>query len=170
MIPLRRNLAPLALAVSLFALGVTGCSDDSEPDPPESGETNTSDQDGGCPILTEDAVTSALGETMVVSATGPQSCLFAPTDPESSASVTASVTKIDIDLQEYAEGTRGICDSEITDVEAGEAAFACVTFVGPQGFVFEGSSSVLLDVTSGDDSDPAAVEAAVAMLPSVTVP
>ncbi|MDP2774908.1 MAG: hypothetical protein Q8O61_15250 [Nocardioides sp.] len=170
MTQLRRRVAALAFVAPLL---LAGCGED-DPDPapapsPDDAATATVDE-GACALLDAAAVTAALGEDMVESISGPTSCLFGPSDPASAASVTASVTEIEIDPQVYAEGTREICDSEITEVEAGDNAFACITFVGPQGFVFDGSTSVVLDVTVGDESDPAAVTAAAALLPSVAVP
>lgn len=183
---LRRRPAALALAAPLTLVGLllTGCGEDADPAPESSPTEDTSTStptgtgdpstpaatDGDCALISAAAVTAALGEDMVVSASGPQTCLFGPADPASAASVTASVTEIAIDLQEYAAGSRDLCEGEVTEVDAGEVAFACVTFVGAQGYVFDGSSSVLLDVVTGDESEPAAVAAAAALLPSVSVP
>lgn len=190
MSPLRPRLAALALSLAL-ALLVSGCGDDPEPEPdaadassetptdapstsapttPTTPSESTTAEEGTCTLLTPEAVTAALGEDMVLSVAGPQTCLFSPADPASAASLTASVTELAIDLEEYAAGTRDLCEGEVTDVEAGEVAFACVTFVGPQGFVFADSTSVLLDVVAADESEQAALAAAAALLPSVVVP
>ncbi|MFA6299369.1 MAG: hypothetical protein WCS84_00520 [Nocardioides sp.] len=180
---LRRRLAALALVAPLM---LAGCGEDADPapttdgsddtstsptptEPTEATDPSTSAAEGECALLPAEAVSTALGEDMVVSASGPQSCLFGPADPASAASITASVTELAIDPEEYAAGSRELCEGEVTDVEAGDEAFACVTFVGPQGFVFEGSTSVVLDVTTGDESEPAAIAAAAALLPSVVV-
>lgn len=189
MTQLRRRLAALALAAPLV---LTGCGEDPDPAPQGSPSEDTSaspsdptptptpteatdpstssEPEGSCALLTADAVSAALGEEMVVSASGPQTCLFAPVDAASASSVTASVTELAIDLQEYADGTRELCEGEVTEVEAGEVAFACVTFVGPQGYVFADGTSVLLDVVTADESEPAAVAAAAALLPAVVSP
>lgn len=174
----RRRLAALALALALAGpLLLAGCGDDSEPvtglDP--SGDTSSTPPasdavEGSCAVLGADAVTAALGEDMVVTASGPQTCLFGPAAAGSAAKVTASVTEIAIDLQEYAAGSRDLCEGEVTEVEAGEVAFACVTFVGAQGYVFDNGKSVLLDVVTADESPEAGVAAAAELLPSVTVP
>lgn len=180
---LSRRLAALAASLAAVPLLLGGCGGDPEPAPTGGDEpsdaatttapsepTTSSADEGTCTMLSAEAVTAALGEEMVVSVGFPQSCLFSPADPASAASVTASATAIAIDLAEYAAGTRDLCEGEVTEVEAGEVAFACVTFVGPQGYVFEDSTSVLLDVVTGDESESAAVAAAAALLPSVTVP
>ncbi|MDO9494589.1 MAG: hypothetical protein Q7J48_02700 [Nocardioides sp.] len=187
MTPPRRRLAALALVAPLM---LAACGEDADPasttdrsddtstsptpteatEATEATEPSTSAAEDECVLLPAEAVTTALGEDMVVSASGPQSCLFGPGDPASAASITAAVTELAIDPEEYAAGSRELCEGEITDVDAGDEAFACVTFVGPQGFVFEGSTSVVLDVTTGDESEPAAIAAAAALLPSVVVP
>lgn len=184
------HLSRLSLLALVAALLLAGCGEDAETPPPtsvgssESSGTpepteptepvastpSASAAEGECPLLTTEAVTAALGEEMAISAAGPQTCLFAPADPASAASLTVSVTELAIDLDEYAAGTRDLCEGEVTDVEAGEVAFACATFVGPQGYVFADSTSVLLDVVTGDESEPAAVAAAATLLPSVVFP
>lgn len=187
MTPLRRRLAALALAAPLM---LTGCGDDSDPAPESSPSKDTSTSppaattsateaadpstsaapEGSCALLSAEAVTAAVGEDMVVSVSGPQTCLFAPVDDTSAASVNAYLTEIAIDPAEYAAGTRDLCEGEVTEVEAGDEAFACVTFVGPQGYVFVDSVSILLDVVTADESEPAALAVAAALLPSVTAP
>lgn len=176
---LRRRLAALALAAPLM---LTGCGDDPDPapesspsedtstSPPASSPTPTEASDESCAMLDTEAVTAALGEGMVLSASGPQTCIFGPIDPASAASLTVSLTELAIDPTEYAAGTRDLCEGEVTEVEAGDVAFACVTFVGPQGYVFVDSVSILLDVVTADESEPAALAAAAALLPSVTAP
>jgi hypothetical protein len=180
---LRRRLAALALAAPLM---LTGCGDDPDPAPESSPSEDTSTSppassptptptpteasDESCAMLDTEAVTAVLGEGMVLSASGPQTCIFGPTDPASAASLTVSLTELAIDPTEYAAGTRDLCEGEVTEVEAGDVAFACVTFVGPQGYVFVDSVSILLDVVTADESEPVALAAAAALLPSVTAP
>jgi hypothetical protein len=168
----RRRRAALLILPLLFlaACGDDEPDDDSTADPGSSQESESGGvtEVDGCDYLPLDAVTGAVGEEMELVTEGPAACLFRPVAEGSETAVTINLTELAIDTEEYAEGSRGNCDSEPTDVDAGEIAFTCVTFVGAQGYLFEGGYSAVLDVVAGDEA--ASLAAAGALLPSVTVP
>lgn len=166
----------LATALTSALLLAAGCGDDEPSDaspsapsaestPPASEAVPDPPADNACPYLSDDAVTSALGEEAALTASGPASCLFGATG--SDVGVTVSVTDIAIDLDAYVEGTRELCEGDLVEVEAGEAAFVCTTFAGPQGFVFGGGQSILVTVDDAED-DTTATGALTALLPQVS--
>lgn len=172
---------PLALAAAVLML-VAACGDDSSSDDtaPSAADTTsltdttsstapsqTASEGGDCVFLTDDAVTLALGTDMHATASGPQTCFFHTVAANGAQSVTVSLTPIQIDVPTYADGTRETCEGPITDVDAGDIAFACFTFAA-QGFVFLGTDNVVVEVDGIDDQDAAVADAA-ALLPSVTV-
>jgi hypothetical protein len=76
---------------------------------------------------------------------------------------------IQIDPAEYAVQSKALCQGDVTDVEAGDVAFACVMGLGPQGQLYDGP--VLIAVAVDDATDEAAgIAAIVALLPEITVP
>lgn len=151
---------------------VSSSGDLPESDPPETSPSETSPSenvpgDESCSFLPLDAVTAALGEEMELAASGPTTCIFGPVSASSPASATLNVTPLDIDPATYAAGTRDLCEGPVTEADAGDQAFACVTFLGAQGFWFEGATSIVVDVTTPDEDETSAVAAAAALLPSV---
>ncbi|MGE4425888.1 MAG: hypothetical protein AB7G37_05475 [Solirubrobacteraceae bacterium] len=58
------------------------------------------------------------------------------------------------------------CKGERTDVNAGDAGWACVT-INPQGVVIKGRTLVQVDVTDTDD-DAAGLEIAAKLVPAMT--
>ncbi|WP_341926330.1 hypothetical protein [Nocardioides psychrotolerans] len=143
-------------------------SDPTETVPTETDPTETAPPgEESCAFLPLDAVTAALGEEMQLAASGPTTCIFGPVTASSPASVTLNVTPLDIDPADYAAGTRDLCEGPVTEADAGDQAFACVTFLGAQGFWFEGATSIVVDVTTPDDAEASGVAAAAALLTSV---
>lgn len=164
------------VAVALAALALAGCggddTDTDDTDPPDD-ETTTSEaapppEGDGCGFLPLDAVAEALGTDVTEDAAGPTGCVFSAAAP-SEVRVSVFYTPIAIDVETYAEGSRENCDDEVVEVDAGDIAFACTTFVAPQGVVYIGSDSVLVQVDDATD-DATGVAAAAAMLPAVTIP
>jgi hypothetical protein len=168
--------SPRRLAATLFTLPLlllAACGDDEKDGDTDSGSSQESDTGGaeeveGCDYLPVDAVTTAIRQEMRLVTEGPVTCLFNSVDDGLELSVVLNLTELAIDTEEYAAGSRDNCDSEPTDVDAGEIAFTCVTFVGAQGYVFDRGYSAVLDVMADDEAT--SLEAAAAMLPSVTVP
>ena len=76
---------------------------------------------------------------------------------------------VQIDPADYARQSRQLCQGEVTDVDAGDVAFACVMGLGPQGQLYAGQVLVTVAVNDAVD-DAAGIAAAAALLPEVTVP
>lgn len=176
-----RLAAGLLIVPLLFLAGCGGDdepADDADETPSAATSESTSESPSespsaevdGCEFLPLTVVTEAFGEEMKVIA-GPETCLFTSVAEESPSALTLNVIQILIDPEEYAEGSRDNCDTEPAEVDAGDQAWTCVTFVGPQGYVFEGGHSAVLDVVAADeDDDAAALALAEAVLPAVTLP
>ena len=60
---------------------------------------------------------------------------------------------VQIDPADYAHQSRQLCEGEVTDVDAGDVAFACVMGLGPQGQLYAGR--VLVTVSVNDAVDDA---------------
>ncbi len=172
---MRLSLATTCHTLATALLLLAGCGGDGDDGPTagspsapaSSDEPATAPGDGDCSYLSVEAVSTALGEEAGLTASGPASCLFGATG--SDLGVTLNVTDIAIDVDEYVAGTRELCEGDLVEVEAGEDAFVCTTFAGPQGFVFGGGQSVLVEVNDAED-DTTAVGALTALLPQVTFP
>jgi hypothetical protein len=116
---------------------------------------------GECPMLADAAVTKAFGRAMGVLTANPEMCVFTPTKGMTDSSVTVNLAS-----GGDAAAARSKCKGKVTDVEAGDDAFACVAGSGVQGYVFDGGSNVVLDVVFGTNEQ--ALKAAAQLLPSVT--
>jgi hypothetical protein len=174
-----------AVAVVLMATGLAGCGDSASSgatDPPSDPATSTattsadptptseapSPEEDGCPYLTAEQVTAALGSPTHETAGTLNACFFDP-DGGEGPSVLLSRVDVQIDPADYAHQSRQLCEGEVTDVDAGDVAFACVMGLGPQGQLYTGR--VLVNVAVNDAADDAAgIAAAVALLPEVTIP
>ena len=184
---MRRNWVGLVAVVAAVAVTLTGCDGDASStgsdaptttssatdpssDPPsESAEPGQDPTAQGCPYLTAEQVSEALGAPTTLTAGTLNACFF---DPEGGGQgPTALVSRIDvqIDPSDYAAQSRVLCQGEVTEVEAGDEAFACVMGMGPLGQVYEDRVLITVLVTGAAD-DEAGVAAAAALLPLVTVP
>jgi hypothetical protein len=76
---------------------------------------------------------------------------------------------VQIDPTDYAIQTRALCKGDITDVDAGDQAFACVMALGPQGQLYEGRVLITVNVNGAAD-DAAGIEAAADLIREVTIP
>ena len=133
----------------------------SSPDDPQGGKE-------GCPYLDADQVTAVLGAPTLETAGTVNACFFDP-DGGKGPRVLLSRIDIQIDPAAYARQSRVLCKGEVTDVEAGDDAFACVMGMGPQGQLYQGR--VLVNVAVNDAADDAAgIAAAAALLPEITIP
>jgi hypothetical protein len=140
---------------------------DEASDPPTVAESATPQAGDDCTLLPTADVTAAFEEEMSLIGAGAQTCVFNAASGSENG-VTLNLIALQIDQDEYADGTRDTCEGKIRKVRAGDEAFTCLTSVGPQGFLFEHDYSVVLDVGASDDA--AALELAGALLPSVIVP
>jgi hypothetical protein len=175
--------AVAAVFATGLAMGLAGCAEsassgavDQPTDSPTtaatSGEAPTSEApptgEEGCPYLTAEQVTRALGGPTVETAGTINACFF---DPEGGDGPSVLLSRVDvqIDPADYARHSKLLCKGEVTDVEAGDEAFACVMGLGPQGQVYVGP--VLVNVAVNDARDEATgIALAAALLPEVTVP
>jgi hypothetical protein len=168
------------LTTALALASVAGCAGDtSSPgasDVPTGEESTSVSSPGsspttsveGCPYLTVDQVTAALGAPVVETAGSLHACFFDPTSG-SGASVMLSRVDVEIEPTAYAAQTRALCQGEVSDVDAGDEAFACVMGLGPQGQLYTGSVLVTVNVNGAADDD-AGIAVAAALLPEVTIP
>jgi hypothetical protein len=163
-----RRLPALALLTLLpLATALAACGGDDEPDGPGDGGTSAVAEavEGPCRWVAPEDVSAAAGFDLSEVTSGPATCLFSSGNPSISTTVTVNYLEIAIDPTEYADGAREQCSDEPTDVEAGDVAFVCTTFSTPQGYRYDGSDSVVVDV--GDLDAPAATSLLTALLPSI---
>jgi len=179
---MRARWAAVALVLAT-ALTSCGGSDESQADPPEPGATSpagtpsptASDStdspepaEEGCPYLTAEQVTAVLGADTTETAGTVHACFFDPVSGDG-PSVMLSRVDIEIDPAEYAVQSKALCQGDVTDVEAGDEAFACVMGLGPQGQLYDGP--VLIAVAVDDAADEAAgIASIVELLPEIAVP
>jgi hypothetical protein len=140
---------------------------DDATDPSPVAESATPTEGDDCTLLPTAAVTAAFGEEMSLIGAGAETCIFnAASGSEYGA--TVNLTELQIDQDEYADGTREGCEGRIRKVRTGDEAFTCVGPIGPHGYLFEDGYSVVLDVVATNEA--AALELAAQLLPSVLVP
>ena len=139
------------------------------PPPPTRAPTSEAPpEEEGCPYLTAEQVTAALGSPTHETAGTINACFFDPEGGEG-PSVLLSRVDVQIDPADYAHQSRQLCEGEVTDVDAGDVAFACVMGLGPQGQLYAGR--VLVTVAVNDAADDATgIAVAAALLPEVTIP
>ena len=172
---------PLGLTLGL-ALGLAGCgsseSSEAGDDPsgaPSSTTTSPTPSDDPspveeerCPYLTAEQVTEVLGTPALETAGSVHACFF---DPEGGAGPSVMLSRIDVQINpaDYAAQTRALCVGEVTDLELGDEAFACVMGLGPQGQLYSGRVLVTVNVNDAAD-DAAGIETAAELLRAVTIP
>jgi hypothetical protein len=148
----------------------TSSGSSSSPAPSPTGESSMPEDEpsGGCPYLHADQVTDALGAPTKETAGTASACFF---DPESGDGPEVLVSKIDIaiDPAEYASQSRALCQGDVTDVDAGDEAFACLSSMGPIGQLYVGRVLVAISVTDAADN-AIGIAAAATLLPEITVP
>jgi hypothetical protein len=169
------------VAAVLVTLGLTACggpdssqATDDPTDPPTTSSPKPSEpvktpsEGEACPYLTIQQVSAALGDAVVETAGSVHACFF---DPESGSgpSVMLSRVNVQIDPVDYAAQTKALCQGEVTDIEAGDEAFACVMGLGPQGEVYTGKVLVTVNVNGAADN-ARGIAVAAELLPEVTVP
>jgi hypothetical protein len=124
--------------------------------------------DTACPYLTAAQVSAALGSPTRQTAGSINACFFDPAGPEGPG-VLLSRVDVQIDPADYARQSRHLCLGEVTDVHAGDEAFACVMGLGPQGQLYVGRVLVTVGVSDATD-EATGIAAAAALLPEVTIP
>ena len=139
------------------------------PSPTATESTDSSEPaEEGCPYLTAEQVTAVLGADTTETAGTVHACFFDPVSGEG-PSVMLSRVDIQIDPTEYAVQSKALCQGDVTDVDAGDEAFACVMGLGPQGQLYDGP--VLIAVAVDDAVDEGAgIAFIVQLLPEITVP
>jgi len=174
---MRARWAAVAL---VLATALTGCggSDESRADQPEPSPTSSptapestdasEPAEEGCPYLTGEQVTDVLGTDTTETAGTVHACFFDPVSGEG-PSVMLSRVDIQIDPAEYAVQSKALCQGDVTDVEAGDEAFACVMGLGPQGQLYDGPVLIAVAVDDAVD-DVAGIAFIVKLLPEITVP
>jgi hypothetical protein len=169
-----------AVAAVLMTSGLAGCGEsassgalDQPTDSPTSAATSPTDEapparEEGCPYLTAEQVTAALGAPTKETAGTVNACFF---DPEGGDGPSVLLSRVDvqIDPADYARHSKRLCKGDVTDVDAGDVAFACVMGLGPQGQLYVGP--VLVNVAVNDAPDEATgIALAAALLPEVRIP
>jgi hypothetical protein len=181
--------AGAAAVVLVLTVGLAGCgSDDSsaadEPGASPSSSNDSSsettaptdatpptpsdDPSSGCPYLTATKVSAVLGTPTRETAGTINACFF---DPEGGSGPAVLLSRVDvqIDPTDYARQSKQLCKGDVTEVDAGDVAFACVMGLAPQGQLYVGRVLVTVAVSDAID-DAAGVAAAAALLPEVTIP
>jgi hypothetical protein len=174
------------VAAILMTSGLAGCGEsessgalDRPTGSPTSAATSPSDQapttgapppagEERCPYLTAERVSAALGAPTKETAGTVNACFF---DPEAGDGPSVLLSRVDvqIDPADYARHSRLLCKGDVTDVDAGDVAFACVMGLGPQGQLYVGP--VLVNVAVNDAPDEATgIALAAALLPEVRIP
>ena len=165
-----------AVAAVLTTTCLASCADstssdatDQPSDRPTSSATEAPPtEEQGCPYLSAEQVTAALGTPTHETAGTLNACFFDPEGGEG-PSVLLSRVDVQIDPADYAHQSRQLCEGEVTDVDAGDVAFACVMGLGPQGQLYSGRVLVTVSVNDAVD-DATGIADAAALLPEVTVP
>ena len=173
-----RTSAGRVAAICVVLLGLTACGDQGSSstatDPPSTGSPSTASSSTpaaareGCPYLTQDEVSGAVGAQTIETAGTVHACFFDPV-ANGGPSVMLSRVDVQIDPTDYAIQTRALCKGDITDVDAGDQAFACVMALGPQGQLYEGRVLITVNVNGAAD-DSAGIEAAADLIREVTIP
>lgn len=170
----------LAGVAVIVALVLAGCGDDTSSgvaDPGPSGSSGPTASTSStpstpapktCPYLTEDQVSAAVGAETVETAGTLHACFF---DPVSGHGPSVMLSRIDVQIDpvDYARQSRELCQSDVTDVDVGTEAFACVSGMGPQGQLYAGRVLVAVNINDAAD-DEAGVRAAAELLRDVTIP
>jgi hypothetical protein len=170
----------LAGTAVIAALVLAGCGDDAssgeaQPGPsgtsgPTTSTSSASSTPGPttCPYITEEQVSAAVGAETVESAGTLHACFF---DPASGHGPSVMLSRIDVQIDpvDYARQSRALCTSDVTDVDVGTEAFACVSGMGPQGQLYAGRVLVAVNINDAADDD-AGVRAAATLLRDVTIP
>lgn len=169
---IRRFLPALAVATLVVAGAACGGDDDAEsPATTEatddttaattiagedtSPDTTAADGEGGpdgCAWLSAEAATEALGAPMDLIGGGAGGCYFSPASGEGPA-VQISVIQIAIDVDEYVEGSKALCESDVIEVDNGDAGWACLAAINPQGSAVFGRELVIADITDAASED-----------------
>ncbi len=175
----RTWVAGLAV-VLVIGLVLAGCGDATSSGPgvgtgeptgsssPTSDTPPTGSADPTCPYISADQVSDAVGTETTATAGTLHACFFDPVGG-TGPSVMLSRVDVQIDPVDYAHESRALCQGEVTDVEAGTDAFACVMGLGPQGQVYVGRVLITVNV-DGTADDAAGIAAAAELLREVTVP
>ncbi len=142
--------------------------------PPTASGPSDPPSDETCPYLTAEQVSATLGKPMVETAGSTHACFFDPEGaeepgPGDGPTVMLSRVGIEIDPADYAAQTRALCLGDVTDVDLGDEAFACVMGFGPQGQLYVGRVLITVNVNGAVD-DATGIDLAVALLRDVKVP
>lgn len=158
-----RRLLP-ALAVATLVLAGAACGGDDGGDEPTRSTTTTPDTastpdatepaasttegaagDDECTWLALDDAGAAVGQAMTLTAAGPGGCFF-DAQGGTGPSIQVSSIEIAIDVDEYVEGSKAVCEGEIVDVANGDTAWACRSSFAPQGIAVFGETMVVADL------------------------
>jgi hypothetical protein len=164
----RRAHLPALLLLAPVLATLAACGGDDEPDGPDGDPTSSAPAqavDGPCRWVAPEDVSAAAGFDLSQVTSGPTTCLFSSANPTIATTVTVNYLEIAIDPGEYAAGAREQCSDEPVEVQAGDAAFVCTTFSTPQGYRYDGSDSVVVDV--GDLDADATTQLLTDLLPSI---
>ena len=170
---LRSTSLALTLGLALLLTGACGGGDDDDTSTATTDEettTTSGDTPGGdgdeCRFVPTSAVQEVFGDAMELKAAG-QGCAFG--DGEITLQLT--YIAVQIDPEQYAdEALEASCDEgTAVEVDAGDRAYACVSYVGPLGNLYEGRDLVVINTYSVEDEDAEAVRDQLAeLLPAVT--
>jgi hypothetical protein len=129
--------------------------DETTPPDTDASATTTAtggDDAGDCGWLTVAAAAEAIGVPMTLVAGGPGGCFFATESGEGPA-LQISAIQIAIDVDQYVEESKALCESDVVEVDAGDGGWACNSGINPQGLVVFGDELVIADVSDATSDD-----------------
>jgi hypothetical protein len=171
---LRRLALAAALTATLAACGgddddsssATTFSRDDSAATTSTGSTGEAPAGDDCAFVTTDELDEALDLDAELQRADDNGCGWTADTSSGSVAVTLDRITIQIDVDEYMAGTREVCDDDITEVDAGDDALACVAAGSPSGSVRFGDDLYTFSALPVDDPAPF-VSGFADLLPSV---
>jgi hypothetical protein len=175
-----RTLGRVAFAVVLTTVTLAACGgddddsssvttfrrDDSAATTTTTGSTGEAPAGDDCAFVTTDELDDALDVDAELQRADDDGCGWTADTDSGPVAVTLDRITIQIDVDDYMAGSREVCDGDITEVDAGDDALACVAAGSPSGSVVFGDDLYTFSALPVDDPAPF-VSGFADLLPSV---